>query len=643
MNRALVECHIVYDNGEQHWHNPALWDWKTASDDGVTSREWQRISARCCISLQPLTSPARGNECLHPSCCNYEELKTSAALSRTCPVVGCPAQIRLTRFIVHDEALSNALHQARISAPHGNLPSVLYWEPSAGLLRMAPPPARSQQQPRRQQQPSQSSPSEGSSSASVKPLQRTTRSSASSAARRTAAATRQEAISLCSDSEGEVDESSGEEIEEVEEEVVVEAGAGEEMEEVEEEEQEAGVGEECTPCAPSMTASDDADRPAPACLAADTDVKLCGTLGCTLPNWHSGLHMVPFSGRRVRQPSAIIAASTSPAHAKAIAEAARSLGVTLGCPKCRHSEHGCIRCRVKMGLSTKGPCGTEALPDLTRQTKISSTDAYTADVTTIVSASTAAAAPASLQDRRKRLHQEARASRSDQAVGKVLDQLIDRMEKQAAKEEHVACKRALKEDAEARRREESVRSVLYRVIERVEKQAAKVERKRERDQEDHWERTVRQAMRSRARTSEVRRVLDELVDRVVEENRLEAIVLTYIPEELWGGPAPMLAELAPPDSGCTALVAPARRRPSPKTMVSSMLRWTKEEEDEVLRIARDSSTLDWQGIASRLSTGRSAGAVKSRFYNELGDRGEHVRSVPGEELQDAQMRALGIE
>ena len=139
--------------------------------------------------------------------------------------------------------------------------------------------------------------------------------------------------------------------------------------------------------------------------------------------------------------------------------------------------------------------------------------------------------------------------------------------------EEYACpkcaKRILKEAATDRRREQTIGNVLHRLIGCVEKQVAKearvakvekkraadeakAARKRERAEADYWERTVRKAMRNRARTAEVQRVLDDLVDHVVEVNRLEAKVLAFIPGELWGGPPPILAELAP---ACTALVA----------------------------------------------------------------------------------------
>ena len=58
------------------------------------------------------------------------------------------------------------------------------------------------------------------------------------------------------------------------------------------------------------------------------------------------------------------------------------------------------------------------------------------------------------------------------------------------------------------------------------------------------ERDAREAAVAKAAkaSEEVREVLRDLIECVVEENQMEAIVLPYIPGELWFGPPPVVAQ-----------------------------------------------------------------------------------------------------
>ena len=81
-----------------------------ADDDVVVcDAEWQQMDLRCCISLAPLTDPAKGVGCKHLPRCNYGTLRAYAARMKVCPVAGCPAKLLRIGDAVRDDSLSEQL------------------------------------------------------------------------------------------------------------------------------------------------------------------------------------------------------------------------------------------------------------------------------------------------------------------------------------------------------------------------------------------------------------------------------------------------------------------------------------------------------------------------------------------------------
>ena len=61
-----------------------------------------------------LTCPAKGRDCAHVACCNYEQLRSLVATSThsrkpDCPVTGCTVKLRLEKDLEKDLALEAAL------------------------------------------------------------------------------------------------------------------------------------------------------------------------------------------------------------------------------------------------------------------------------------------------------------------------------------------------------------------------------------------------------------------------------------------------------------------------------------------------------------------------------------------------------
>ena len=73
--------------------------------------EWSELPLRCCLTLQPLTDPARGSGCAHLSRCNFGALRAHAARQKTCPWVGCDARLLRTHDVVRDAALAARLRE----------------------------------------------------------------------------------------------------------------------------------------------------------------------------------------------------------------------------------------------------------------------------------------------------------------------------------------------------------------------------------------------------------------------------------------------------------------------------------------------------------------------------------------------------
>ena len=70
---------------------------------------WERIELRCAISMMRLTDPAKGGRCAHRSRCNFDMLRSHAARSKVCPIVGCDAPLARTHEVQRDDALHDAL------------------------------------------------------------------------------------------------------------------------------------------------------------------------------------------------------------------------------------------------------------------------------------------------------------------------------------------------------------------------------------------------------------------------------------------------------------------------------------------------------------------------------------------------------
>ena len=56
----------------------------------------------CAISHLPLLDPARGEACVHPALCNFDELRQFAARAKVCPIAGCSAKISRMGNVVRD-------------------------------------------------------------------------------------------------------------------------------------------------------------------------------------------------------------------------------------------------------------------------------------------------------------------------------------------------------------------------------------------------------------------------------------------------------------------------------------------------------------------------------------------------------------
>ena len=68
--------------------NLSMCDLSMCDDDEVEClSEWRCISTRCCLTLGPLTDPARGEHCAHDAKCNYAALRAlvgSVGRSKVC-------------------------------------------------------------------------------------------------------------------------------------------------------------------------------------------------------------------------------------------------------------------------------------------------------------------------------------------------------------------------------------------------------------------------------------------------------------------------------------------------------------------------------------------------------------------------------
>ena len=73
------------------------------------ARRWTKLELVCCISRQRLTDPAKGAGCTHLPMCNFAQLSAYSAQSKQCPVLGCAASLSRRHAVVRDEKLRAAL------------------------------------------------------------------------------------------------------------------------------------------------------------------------------------------------------------------------------------------------------------------------------------------------------------------------------------------------------------------------------------------------------------------------------------------------------------------------------------------------------------------------------------------------------
>ena len=130
-NLPRAEFHVLYDDGEKHWHHIEEWNVHEAKHQ-INGR---RIMLRCCLSLQPLLDPGKSGACAHPACCNFQQLRDYAARTNACPVQGCAARIGRSRDVVRDNALRDAIE--RLQAERESLPEYAWWSEATETLRFA--------------------------------------------------------------------------------------------------------------------------------------------------------------------------------------------------------------------------------------------------------------------------------------------------------------------------------------------------------------------------------------------------------------------------------------------------------------------------------------------------------------------------
>ena len=74
--------------------------------------------ARCVLSHQRLTDPAKGSHCAHRACCNYRTLRDyvgrvdGGAKGNVCPLATCGVRLQRTRDVEYVAELQAALERA---------------------------------------------------------------------------------------------------------------------------------------------------------------------------------------------------------------------------------------------------------------------------------------------------------------------------------------------------------------------------------------------------------------------------------------------------------------------------------------------------------------------------------------------------
>ena len=221
----------------------------------------------------------------------------------------------------------------------------------------------------------------------------------------------------------------------------------------------------------------------------------------------------------------------------------------------------------------------------------------------------------------------------------------------------------------------AVQRAVERLVRRVEVQA--------REEAQHEAREVREASRrgelsrlAEGRLSEaaeeetrqkafhrdaaVRTVVDQMLRTVEQQNTLCAHVLPYVPGELWGGPAPVLAEMevvgidddddegwevaaaapwaAAMDSYAPGLSVAAEEHESPSGANgrTSRVRWSSDDDHQLLDLVASELGSEgtrvhkgaWQRIAAQLAGGRTAEQVAHRYYYVARRQRQRVESEP---------------
>lgn len=129
-SRPYVEVFVRFDDGSKTWVDPRYSQIRLTEQ---SCSPCERISLRCCLSLAPLTDPARGEACQHSPRCNYDDLRECISKTRMCPVAGCTATVR-ARAIVRDVALRDALHAFRAAGTSRSQCDFATWDRASGTL-----------------------------------------------------------------------------------------------------------------------------------------------------------------------------------------------------------------------------------------------------------------------------------------------------------------------------------------------------------------------------------------------------------------------------------------------------------------------------------------------------------------------------
>ena len=153
---------VKFDDGQLSWVPTALDERlerigptqhsaQTLAAMDVYDDSWQVLQLRCALSHERLTDPAKGVQCNHLPCCNYDHLMRHQAQAAcpgqgrqagACPVPGCQGTFPRSRDVRRDDALCDALASVPASAERVWLRRGMH----GVVVRLAPPTADSASQ-----------------------------------------------------------------------------------------------------------------------------------------------------------------------------------------------------------------------------------------------------------------------------------------------------------------------------------------------------------------------------------------------------------------------------------------------------------------------------------------------------------------